>query len=151
MARDTSPCSDETALARRDSFSPSTVMQNCSLVVVDVRVPKPIRLSCEMPSSIAQRPEMLFDQVGAETVVAGGHRSMRREDHFARDIWHGLRRKSSPSSSIRDADRLQHREPAVPFVQMKHAGRNAHRLAARGRRRRPSSSSWRMRVRPSPP
>ena len=64
MARETSPCSDETAFARRDSFRPSTVMQNGSLMSVGCSRPKPIRFSCEMPSCIAQRPQMLFDQVG---------------------------------------------------------------------------------------
>ncbi len=71
---------------------------------------------------------MLLDQVGVEAVVAGRHRSMRREDDFARNSRQRPASKLKPSSSMRHANRFEHGETAVSFVQVQHARRDAHRL-----------------------
>ena len=43
---------------------------------------------------LAQRAQVLFDQVGAEAVVAGGHRRVRGKDHLARNL--ARRRSRNP-------------------------------------------------------
>ena len=55
IARETSPCSDETALARRESLSPSTVMQNVSLRVVGEHAAEAHQVFVREPKLIAQR------------------------------------------------------------------------------------------------
>ena len=50
---------------------------------------------------------------------------MGGEDHFARDAGHGFV-KAQAFILHAVANRFQHRESAVPFVQMKNAGRDAH-------------------------
>ena len=67
MARETSPCSAETALARRESFRPSTVMQNVLVVIAGILAAQRHQPVVRKPQRIAQRPEVLFDQVGVET------------------------------------------------------------------------------------
>ena len=64
IARDTWPCSDDTALARRDSLSASTVMQN-SLVAdpAGSTRPRPMKLIAVEAERLAQRPEVLVDQL----------------------------------------------------------------------------------------
>src|SRR6202451_1128410 len=68
---------------------------------------------------------MFFDQIGIKAIVAGGHRSMSSEDHLARNGRHG---GVEANAFIVHAhvDRFQHRESAVPFVQMKNARRDTH-------------------------
>jgi hypothetical protein len=39
---------------------------------------------------LAQRSEVLFDQIGVEAIVAGGHGSVGGENHFAGNARHGL-------------------------------------------------------------
>ena len=75
MARETSPCSAETALARRESFSPSTVMQNCSSWIPGIFAAELHELIVGKAQLFAERSEVLFDQVGAEAVVARGNRA----------------------------------------------------------------------------
>ena len=76
---------------------------------------------------IAQRPKVLLDQVGGEAVVSRGHRRVRREDDFARNL-HGGGVEVDAFFLHAGADGLEDCESAVAFVQMQHAGRNAHRL-----------------------
>ena len=54
--RDTSPCSADTALARRDSFSPSTVMQNSSCWFSGCSRPSAMSCSAERPNSSRTGP-----------------------------------------------------------------------------------------------
>ena len=70
---------------------------------------------------------MLFDQTRVEAVMAGGHRRVRREDHFARNARHGLVEIQAFLLHAA-ANRFEHRKSAVPFVQVQHAGRDAHGL-----------------------
>ena len=70
---------------------------------------------------------MLFDKIGAETVVTCGHRRVRGENHFARDS--GTACMEADAFFLHaHANRLQHSESAVAFVQMQNAGRDAHGL-----------------------
>src|SRR5467141_32937 len=56
IARDTSPCSDDTALALLESFNPSTVMQNSSLWLWGFSRPRAMSLSWESPSESRRGP-----------------------------------------------------------------------------------------------
>ena len=70
---------------------------------------------------------MFLDQLDVESIVSGGHRRVRGENHFARNT-------GSAALEVHTfflhaaANRFEHGEPAVAFVQMQHAGRDAHRL-----------------------
>ena len=80
MRRETCPCSALTALARRESFSASTVMQNVSPSFCGSTRPSPINCWKRDAQSIAQRAQVLFDQAAVESVVAGRHRRVRGKD-----------------------------------------------------------------------
>ena len=68
---------------------------------------------------------MLFHEPRIEAVVARRHRRVRGEHHFARDARH--RRVERNALLLHPAaNRFQHRESAVPFVQMQHARRDPH-------------------------
>ncbi len=99
MARETSPCSEETALARRESLRPSTVMQKRSSLV-GILASQGHEILLGKTERLAQRSEVLLDQIGIEAIMAGGHGSVGSEDHFARNLRHG-RVEAMPSSSIR--------------------------------------------------
>ena len=73
---------------------------------------------------LAKRPDVLLDQTGIETVVPGWYWSMRGEHHFARHSRH-RRVKRDAFLLHPHANRFQHRKCAVPFVQVKNAGRNS--------------------------
>ncbi len=125
MARETSPCSAETALACRESFSPITVMQNSSFIVGRVfaaQSHQPVMINSKL---LAQGTEVILDQPGIEAIVAGGHRRVRREDDFRRYARHGVV-KPDPLFLHPIANRLEDGEGAVSFVQMKNARRDAH-------------------------
>ena len=127
MARETSPCRAETALARRASLKPSTVMQNSSLLIAGILASQFHQLLVRDAQRIAQRPEMLFDQFGVKPVVAGGHRSVGGEDHFAGNPADGLV-KANAFVLHAVANRFQHGESAVAFVQVQNAGGDSHGL-----------------------
>ena len=76
---------------------------------------------------LAQRPQVLLDQVGAEAVVTRGHRRVRGKDHLARNLPRG-RVEIQAFLFHASANRLEDREAAVAFVQVQNAGRNAHGL-----------------------
>ncbi len=68
---------------------------------------------------------MLFDQPRVEAIVPGGNRRMRGEDHFAGDARNGLVEIQSFFLHA-SSNRFEHGKSAVPFVQVQHAGRDAH-------------------------
>src|SRR5271168_5287528 len=70
---------------------------------------------------------MLFNQGGAEPVVAGRHRRVRREDNLTRDARHRLIEADSLFAHTAGYG-FQNREAAVALVQVKHAGHNAQFL-----------------------
>ena len=75
----------------------------------------------------AERSQMLFNQIRAEAVVAGGHRRVRGEDDFAGDAVDGVVEiQAFFLHAI--ANRFEHRESAMAFVEMQHARRDAHRF-----------------------
>ena len=86
---------------------------------------------------VAQRSEMLFDQVLVEAVVSGGHGRVRGEDRMLGDIaQRGVEGHAVVLHPL--AAGFQRGERAMPFVQVINAGRDAQRLRAPGRRpRRP--------------
>jgi hypothetical protein len=77
--------------------------------------------------SLAQRPEVLFDQIGVEAIVAGGHGSVGGENHFPGNARHGLIEADALFFHAL-ANRFEHRKSAVSFVQVKNAGRDAQRF-----------------------
>ncbi len=127
MARETSPWREETALARRESSNPSTVIQNGSCVIVGMLAAKAHQPLLRNAQLVAQRSEVFFNQIGRKAVVAGGHRSVGGKDHFPGNlIGCGVEVQAFFLHAI--AHRLQDRETAVPFVEVKDARRNAHGL-----------------------
>ena len=62
-----------------------------------------------------------------ETVVAGGNRSMRRKDDFAWNLA-GCGVEVQPFFFHPGTNGLKDRESAMAFIQMQHAGRDAHGL-----------------------
>ena len=90
MRRETWPWSELTALARRESLSPITVMQKVSCSFCGSTRPMPISWAGEMPSLSRKRAEMLFDQVGVEAVVAGGDGGVGGEDGVPGDFAEGF-------------------------------------------------------------
>src|ERR1700675_1050466 len=75
---------------------------------------------------IAKRPEMLFHQAGVEAVVARRHGCVRSEGYFAGDARDGLIEIQALFLHAA-ANRFEDCKSAMPFVQMKNAGRDAHR------------------------
>ena len=76
---------------------------------------------------IAQRAEVFFDEVGTEAVVAGGNGRVGGEDDFAGNLAGGGV-EVEPFFFHAGADGFEHGEAAVAFVEMQHAGRDAHGL-----------------------
>ncbi len=74
---------------------------------------------------VAQRTKMLFDQVGFEAVVTGRHGGVSGEDNFARYAGHGDV-EADAFFLHAGADRFEHGEAAVTFVQVKNARSDAH-------------------------
>jgi hypothetical protein len=69
----------------------------------------------------------------------GRHRRVRGEDHFARDARHGLV-EAEPFVLHAAANGFQHRESAVPFVHVQHAGRDPMALSSARSRPRPAAA-----------
>ena len=76
---------------------------------------------------IAQRSEVFFDEVGTEAIVAGGNGRMGGEDDFAGNLAGGGV-EVEPFFFHAGADGLKNGEAAVAFIEMQHAGRDAHGL-----------------------
>ncbi len=138
MSRETSPWSAETALARRESLSPSTVMQNSSAPLQGFSLPKPHELVLRESHGVAKRPQVFLDQIGAESVMSCRHGRMRREHHFPAYA-RNSRIERNAFLLHAAANRFEHHEAAVSFVQMKHARRDAHRFQRAEARRRPAA------------
>ena len=72
------------------------------------------------PQLIAQRAQVLLDQVGAEAVVTGGYGRMRGEDDFAGHLaGGGVEVHTFFLHSV--ANGLEDYKAAVTFIEMKHA------------------------------
>ena len=125
ISRETSPCSADTALARRESLSPSTVMQNISCGLPGFSRPSAISRFVRESQRFAKRAQVLFHQSRVEPVVAGGHRRVGGEHHFAS---HAARRRSKlrPSSSMRQRMASSTANAAVAFVHVQHPGGDPH-------------------------
>ena len=76
---------------------------------------------------VAQRSEVLFDEVGAEAVVAGGDGRVGGEDDFAGNLAGGGVEVEAFFFHA-GADGFEDGEAAVAFVEMENAGRDAHGL-----------------------
>ena len=76
---------------------------------------------------LAQRSEVLFDQIGIETIVAGGHWSVGGEDHFAGNPRHRLV-EADAFLFHPLANRFEDGKSAVPFVEVKNSRRDAERF-----------------------
>ena len=142
--------SAETALARRESFRPSTVMQKSSLRIAGILASQLHQLLVGDAQRVAQRAQMLFHQFGVEAVVAGGHRSVRGENHFAGNpaARPDRSRCPRPACGLRIASRTAN--PLWPSFRCRTPG--VMPMARRARKPpTPSSNSWRMRMRESPP
>ena len=76
---------------------------------------------------VAQRAQVFLDQIGRKAIVPGGHRRVGGEDHFPGDlVGSGVEVQAFFLHAV--THRLQHREPAVPLVEVKDAWSNAHGL-----------------------
>ena len=126
IARDTRPCSADTALARCDSFSASTVMQNVSWSLLGIDAAEGQQPLAVEAQRLAQRAEVLLDEIGREAVVAGRDRRVRGETDVRGDHAQRLVRRQ-PLALHPLAPELERGEGAVAFVQVVDAGRVAER------------------------
>ena len=70
---------------------------------------------------------MLLDQTRVEAVMAGRNRRMRRKHNFAGDARNGaVEIQAFLFHAV--SNRFEDGKPAVPFVQVQNAGRDAHRF-----------------------
>ena len=100
-------------------------MQNCSCWSLECSRPKLINISWEIPSLLAQRPKVLLNEIGVETIVTGGNRSVGGEDHFAGNL-SGSKLKTEALFLHAIANRLEDGETAVSLVEVENTGRNSH-------------------------
>ena len=84
------------------------------------------QLVCAQSHRLAQRAEMLLDEMRREAIVPGRHRRVRREDDLRRN---SAQRFAGADAFGRHALRrqLERGERAVSFVEMDDAGRDAER------------------------
>ena len=68
---------------------------------------------------------MLFDQSAVKPVMSGRNGSVRGEGHFARNPGHRLMEVDALFLHAA-ANGLQHREPAVPFIEVQDARSDPH-------------------------
>ena len=147
IARETSPCSAETALARARKLQAQH--RHAELFVPDCRDsrdPAPSARRARCPSCVAQRSEVLFDQIGVEAVVTGRHRRVRGEDDLARRRAARASSKPTPSSSMRARMASSTAKALCPSFRCSTPGVMPIAFSAR-KPPTPSSSSWRMRTR----
>ena len=98
---------------------------------------------------LAQRSKMLLHQFGVEAVVACGHGSVGGENHLPGNPPDGLI-KADPSLCMRSRMASSTANPLWPSFRCKTPGVMPIALRAR-KPPMPSSNSWRMRMRESPP
>ena len=126
IRRETWPCSELTAFARRESFRPITVMQNGSCSFCGSTRPRPISCAGEMPSLSRSGPKCSSIRFGVEAIVAGGHGRVRGEDGVLGDFAERFVERQ-PVVGHPLADHFQRGERAVAFVQVIDAGHDAQR------------------------
>ena len=114
-------------MARRESLRPRTVMQNGSCAVGWVDAAEGEELVLRDAELLAQGAEVLFDELGAEAVVAGGDGCVGGEDDLARDLAGGLV-EGDAFFDHAIADGLEDCEAAVALVEVKDPGGDAHGL-----------------------
>ena len=77
------------------------------------------------PQEFSERPQVLFDEVRAEAIVARRHRRVRGEHHFARNAVHRfVETQAFILHAI--ANGFEDRKSAVAFVEVQNARRDAH-------------------------
>ena len=97
------------------------------MVIFGMLAAKPHQPVLRNAQLVAQRAQVLLDQIAVEPVVTRGHRGVGGEDHFAGNLMRsGVEVQAFFLHAI--TDRLQHRETAVPLVEMENTRRNAHGL-----------------------
>ncbi len=114
MCRLTRPCSSLTALAARDSFSASTVMQNGSAVVLRIH-PAQLHHLLEGRRDLRAEPvHGVVHQVRAEAVMPGLDRRVRGEDALGLGLGQRLLEALSRRHFL--PNQLQGQKGRVPFV-----------------------------------
>ena len=85
IARETWPCSDDTALARRESLERQHRHAELLVLVLGIDAPERHHVVVRQPERVAQGPEMFLDQRRREPVVTRRHRRVRGEDDLCGD------------------------------------------------------------------
>ncbi len=125
MCRLTSPCSSLTALAARESFSASTVMQNGSCSSSGFTRPRPSS-SLNGTFNCVQEPlHRVIHQLRREAVVAGLHRRVRGENAFR--LGQRLRLGEGFAGGHFFADQFQREKRRVAFVHVERGRLDAQR------------------------
>ena len=97
------------------------------MVILGMLAAKPHQPVLRNAQLVAQGAQVLLDQIAWEPVVTGGHRGVGGEDHFARNLMRsGVEIQAFFLHAI--ANRLQHRETAVPLIEVENTRSNAHGL-----------------------
>ena len=100
-------------------------MQKSSLLIAGILPAQFHQLFLGDAQRFAHGTEMLFHQVGIKPVVAGGHRGVSGENRFAGNA--ADRMIEADALALHPvANRFQNGEPAMAFVQVQNAGRDAH-------------------------
>ena len=100
-------------------------MQKSSLLIAGILPAQLHQLFLGDAQSVAHGSQMLLHQLGVKAVVAGGHGGMSGENRFAGNAADGMIEADALALHA-VTDRFQHSEPAVAFVQVQNAGRDAH-------------------------
>src|SRR5258706_15031094 len=77
--------------------------------------------------SLAERPEVLFDQIGIEAIMAGGNRSVGRGDYFTGNARHS-RVKTDTFVFHAMTNRFKNCQRAASFVEVKDSRHDAKHL-----------------------
>ena len=126
MARETSPCRADTALARRDSFSPSTVMQNSSCGLCGFSRPKRhqvVRARGRADRAAARGAPRSGSAWKRSWPAGTGVCVVKTTSRATRGT---ASSKPMPSSSMRLRIASSTAKPLWPFVQVQHARGDAH-------------------------
>ena len=134
---ETWPCSAETPLARRDSFrAQHGHAERLRRGRPGRRGPSAMSSLVRQAQRVAQRTEVLLDQVGREAVVAGRHRRVRGEDGLRGHLGAARRRSSARRvASAGGPSRARRRRCALRSGAARPGGCPAPRARARRRRR----------------
>ncbi len=149
MARDTSPCRAETALARRQSFRHSTVMQNSSHGLPGFSRPSSMSRSGDRPSNSQRGPRCSSINPALNRSCPAGT-GVWVVKTTSRETRRAASSKRRPSSCIRFRIASSAANPLCPSFRCRTPGVMPIALSAR-KPPTPSNSSWRIRIRLSPP